>query len=50
MDNHLCQRLNAGYDKNGNRKALWLEYNFVGDVIGVYVEYYNKPKDLFSVN
>lgn len=37
----FVQCLKAGHDSNGNRRAIYLQYDFNGDVISVY-KYNNK--------
>jgi hypothetical protein len=46
----LCQRHFAGHDRNGNPRAIWLEFDAMhGDVMSVTVETNGTPKRLYSV-
>lgn len=40
-----CQRILAGFDRNGNSQNLWLIYDEGGNAVAVLDEYYNKPEE-----
>ena len=44
----LYQELQTSHDKNGNRRALYLEYDLTGDVIAIHKYNNGLPKRLYN--